>query len=117
MPSQRSLKRVLLMLPVIPALSGCAAGMAGAYAQLAAMQGANIAADQASSPTNVIDKYTDEEFQRCLDNLTLSEEMHLRDRFRLLDHVPIGVQFSEEEHYRDIEQICQEKGILPVADE
>ena len=104
----------LLVLPVFLGLGGCMA----AVVPLAGMMGADAGADVLSNASSVTERYTDEQFQACLDSLTLTERQQAEEDAALLYHVPVvGYNFVEEQIYLRYEEICQEKGILPVIAE
>lgn len=104
----------LLVLPVLLGLGGCMA----AAVPLAGMLGADAGADALSNASSVTERYTDEQFQVCLDSLTLTERQQAEEDAALLYHVPVvGHNFVAEQIYLRYEEICQEKGILPVIPE
>ena len=114
MSSFRSLGILLLSLSRSSGLGGCIA----AVVPLAGMMGADAGANALSNASSVTERYTDEQFQACLDSLTLTERQQAEEDAALLYHVPVvGYNFVEEQIYLRYEEICQEKGILPVIAE
>ena len=90
-------------------LSGCGMALLGP-----AMLGGTAATGMMSSPTNVTGNYTDEEFEACLASLGPLDIQRAQDAAEAVMFIPgVGPLLAEEQMYEEIEEICQEDGVLP----
>ena len=91
-------------------LSGCAAAPL-------VVGGAALATPTIVSSNNrvsdVTDKYTDAQIERCMNSLTAKDQIRIQERVRSAAVVPlVGAWRAEKVGAEEAEKICKEKGII-----
>ena len=92
-------------------LTNCAAAP---LAMSAGMMAAPAIASSNNKVSDVTNKYSNAQIERCARSLTTKDQIRAQEAMKRRAMIPIvGVFGTEKAYYAEAEKICKEKGILP----